>query len=553
MPTIAPVNAVTQAFVDDLNANFASLDAAQVTTLATLKSAPTAAPAVVSVGCKTTPGDGWGGLFALDSSDTTTAGDDALVVVDNSGRRWKRVYSGPVSTKWFGAKGDGSTVDTTALQNALNTGRNVNLAAGTHVVDGPLSMVTPNQVFEGEGPESKLKLVLASGSTARPVIWIKPAAHHAEACWMTVDANNTDFAAPPGVETIPYGAGIVVEADDAAVYEIDVENAWDNGIAIVRFLSGNSGQVNSLPERVIIADIRGRNNGYGIGTGGGGGATVNNLTGTKAIVSSISDYGSAVTITEDYAGGANGTYSDITGQANGIGFGYGNGGFAYIGSGDSVWSSLRSSYSYGFDVWVDAYARSVTISGFDFKASHSESLRLKGCIDVQISAGKITSCGFNRPSGNADAAIIIDTTPNNMTGISIDNVDMGLAVGASLTCEYGIKRIGGNTVSGRVSVGTYDGASGILFDLGSTMKVSGVPNHVTQNQGNSSISAATSVTVAHGLAYAPDKADIIIQPTSDVGSGIRYWVSAADGTNFTLTTSGSATFTFGWSASIAGA
>lgn len=123
MTNISPVGLVTPDFIREMNENFASLDAAQVATLAALKSTPTAAPAIVSVGYKTTPGDGWGGLFALDSSDTTTAGDDALVVVDNSGRRWKRVYSGPVSTKWFGAKGDGVTDDASAINAAIQAAR----------------------------------------------------------------------------------------------------------------------------------------------------------------------------------------------------------------------------------------------------------------------------------------------------------------------------------------------------------------------------------------------------------------------------------------------
>ena len=487
------------------------------------------------------------GTWRWEAGSSTTA-DDGIVVQCTSGTagRYKRIYSGPVNTKWFGAKGDGSTVDTTALQNALNTGKNVNLAAGTHIVDGPLSMVTPSQVFEGEGPESKLKLVLASGSPACAVIWIKPAAHHAEVCHLTIDGNDTSYIAPLGGASIGYGDAIIIEADDVAVYEIDLENCWNNGVGIGKFLSGNTGQVNYYPERAIVSDIRGRNNGYGIGTGGGGGATVNNLTGSKAIVDNVSDIESALAVTEDYAGGASGLYSNISGTANGTGL-------SYIGSGDSVWINLRSFYSFGFDVWVDAYASGVTISGFEFKASRDESFLLKGCNGVKISNGRITSCGFNRDSGTAAAAILIDTTPNNMTEIYIDNVDMDLAVGASLTCDYGIKRIGANTVSGRVSVGSYDGLSGVLYDLGSGLKVSGVPTYVTQNQGNDSITAATTKTVAHGLAYAPDKADIIIQPTSDVGSGIRYWVSAADGTNFTLTTSGAATFTFGWLAKIAGA
>jgi hypothetical protein len=120
MTITAPVNSVTPAFIDELNDNFAALDAAQVFNLAALK-ATEYAPAVVSVGYKTTPGDGWGGMFAYDASDTTTAGDDALVVVDATGRRWKRVYNGPVNAKWFGAKGDGVTNDASAINAAIQS------------------------------------------------------------------------------------------------------------------------------------------------------------------------------------------------------------------------------------------------------------------------------------------------------------------------------------------------------------------------------------------------------------------------------------------------
>lgn len=58
---------------------------------------------------------GIGGFFVLDSSDTTTADDGGTVIVDASSRRWKRIYDGAASVKWFGAVGDGSADDTAAL------------------------------------------------------------------------------------------------------------------------------------------------------------------------------------------------------------------------------------------------------------------------------------------------------------------------------------------------------------------------------------------------------------------------------------------------------
>jgi hypothetical protein len=53
----------------------------------------------------------------------------------------------------------------------------------------------------------------------------------------------------------------------------------------------------------------------------------------------------------------------------------------------------------------------------------------------------------------------------------------------------------------------------------------------------------TSKVVTHGLKDAVTGANatptrVIITPTSDIGSGIRYWVSARTATTFTVTTSG---------------
>lgn len=71
-----------------------------------------------------TPGDGGGGTFFY-SADSVATANAGICVAPNSGSgRWLRVYNGPISVAWFGAVGDGSTDDTTAISNAI--------AAGTH-------------------------------------------------------------------------------------------------------------------------------------------------------------------------------------------------------------------------------------------------------------------------------------------------------------------------------------------------------------------------------------------------------------------------------------
>ncbi len=78
---------------------------------------------------------GIAGFFQRDASDTTSADNGGTVIVDTSGRRWKRLFVGPVSVKWFGVVGDGLTNDTTAIQAAIDS-----LAATGGVVHFPPGM-----------------------------------------------------------------------------------------------------------------------------------------------------------------------------------------------------------------------------------------------------------------------------------------------------------------------------------------------------------------------------------------------------------------------------
>lgn len=104
----------------------------------------------------TTVADGGGGTFEWTdgAAPGTYTDDNGLIIVptggDGSGA-WIRQFSGPVDVRWYGATGDGSTDDTTAIQAALDSGNHVYVPEGDYLISTTLDISTNGQVISGDG------------------------------------------------------------------------------------------------------------------------------------------------------------------------------------------------------------------------------------------------------------------------------------------------------------------------------------------------------------------------------------------------------------------
>lgn len=142
-------------------------------------------------GCKNVL-DGGGGLFRVDTGDTTSPQVYGICLVDTFGRRWKREYSGPINVKWCGARGNSGSnplsgeyatlaaaqadypdavsmtdeLDWCAGQSILNIGADVFWPQGVYRTNRPLVQKKQVRFFGEGGKKSRIQ------NGASDILWL---------------------------------------------------------------------------------------------------------------------------------------------------------------------------------------------------------------------------------------------------------------------------------------------------------------------------------------------------------------------------------------------
>lgn len=104
------------------NGRWIGLGETDVPTVDTLRTLTSGFSAKVFVRGFAGDGDGGGGHFVKRTGSATDDGGTVIVPTGVSTFYYERLYSGALNVRWFGAKGDGVTDDTAAIQAALDNG-----------------------------------------------------------------------------------------------------------------------------------------------------------------------------------------------------------------------------------------------------------------------------------------------------------------------------------------------------------------------------------------------------------------------------------------------
>lgn len=115
-------------------------------------------------------GDGGGGAYYLDATDTTSTDNGGTIIVATDGGRWKLQNSDYVSVRQFGAKLDGVTDDTSAFNNTLAFADKVLFPKGDAYITNTILVPNNKQLIGAGANQSQFIIDSTFNMTAAGVV-----------------------------------------------------------------------------------------------------------------------------------------------------------------------------------------------------------------------------------------------------------------------------------------------------------------------------------------------------------------------------------------------
>lgn len=197
-----------------------------------------------------------------DSGNWGTVLNDFLSVAHNSDGTAKNAMS-VFNVKDYGAAGNGTTNDTSAINSTIAaansaSGGIVFFPTGTYIVSSTLTTPVSNTVITGTGTGSKIQLASS---------WSGSYVFNLTNSYITI--SSLSFVGGPNLTASPNPAANMIELTAAQYCTItDIDSQYVNG-----YIVEAAGNATRGVQGLVISNIRGNKNGYGIHTLGHTGST----------------------------------------------------------------------------------------------------------------------------------------------------------------------------------------------------------------------------------------------------------------------------------------
>ncbi len=436
-----------------------------------------------------TASDGGQGQFTYNPADTKSSDNGGTIIVDAAGHRWHRQFSGALNVLWFGAKCDGSTVDTTPIALAETYVESLN--GGEILFPGycvATVTVAGNNIHHiGLGPTSSAAVVGSSGIVAPSLTASAVTVGHVSG-YTIQNLQLRSMSQQTSGALLAFNNTI-----DSNIYDVVVVNGYDNillaNTSIVRLRGGES---RNFSHRALY--ITGQTN---VQPGGGNDIYVEHWVANEDTSAyapwagiEIDQNGGSVTLgpAVDVLHGHNdllidpgaGSYVDWvytdaayfdscdfpgSGETGGIGIDIApiDGGIVNGGSFANTWSSTCT---FNVAIQPDSASRAsgAKFTNFESVNAFDQAFYLKNATDVVISNSVIA--GASQSSIGTYAGIEIDGGSNN---IGISNSRVGATVeGYGPTMKFGLQidpgfngtlNVDGLNASGNAIAGLFNASS----------------------------------------------------------------------------------------------